>query len=286
MNKIPVIEIIRFAYAFAFGGIGTIIGLVWLPTLLIGVLQFLPYALSAQVAEESSGAASAGSFLNFVCFLASLLLYAVNAVAVTQLALGKRPDGNVSLHLSVGRPEWRMLGGNLLCAVILGSLLMLYLLGLSFGASFARSGMPVPVALSLIVYALAGICALVYVALRLVPLVAPIVVAEDKLDLARGWALMAGNIGRMFAVQLAVSLPVLTVQAVATFIIGGPGLVARLPANPDAIVQAVNARMVMLDKHMPELIGLFLILAPFSLGLTMGAEAAAYRAIVAPKRNA
>ena len=48
MNKINVWNAIRFAYAFTFGDIGTIIGLIWLPTLLIAVLQFLPYALGTQ----------------------------------------------------------------------------------------------------------------------------------------------------------------------------------------------------------------------------------------------
>ena len=281
MNKIPVLKTVRFAYAFAFGSIGTIIGLVWLPTLLIGVLQFLPYALGTQSAEGNSAAESAAALLNFAFFFASLLLYAMNAVAVTQLAFGKHPEGSMSVHLSLGRPEWRMLGANLFCALVLGGLLLVYFLGISYAASFAKDGVPVPLAIGLIFYVVAGICLLVYAGIRLVPLQAPVIVAEDKLDLARGWHLMAGNILRMLAVFVAVFFPLLVIQAAATLAIGGPALVAPLPSNPDAMALALNARLATLNGHMPELIGLFLILAPFSLGLTMGAETAAYRALVA-----
>jgi hypothetical protein len=97
---------------------------------------------------------------------------------------------------------------------------------------------------------------------------------------------MAGNIWRMLGVLLGVSVPLLVIQAAATLAIGGPALVAPLPSDPNAMAVAINARMALLDSHMPELIGLFLILAPFSLGLTMAAEAATYRALVAPKAGA
>jgi len=48
MNKIPVGETIRFAYAFTFGEIGTIIGLIWIPTLINAVATF--FALRAYYA--------------------------------------------------------------------------------------------------------------------------------------------------------------------------------------------------------------------------------------------
>ncbi len=280
MNKIPVLKTIRFAYALTFGSIGTIIGLVWLPTLLIGVLEFLPYALGPQGSDGTTAAGSVAAFLNFACFFASLLLYAMNAVAVIQLALGKRPEGSVSVHFSLGRPEWRMMGANLF--FLTAGVFVMYFLMISI-ATLAHTGTSMPLAVGLVAYALAGIWFLVYAALRLVPLAAPVIVAEDKFDLARSWHLMAGNVLRMLGVFLGISVPLLVVQAAATLAIGGPALVAPLPSNPDAMAAAINARMAMLDSHMPELIGLFLILAPFSLGLTMGAEAAAYRALVAPK---
>jgi hypothetical protein len=280
MNKISVWNSIRFAYAFTFGDIGTIIGLIWLPTLLIAVLQFLPYALGTQAPDADPANAATAALANLAFFAGGLILYAMNAVSVMRQALGLR-HGGATIHFSLGWPEWRMLGANLLCALILGSMLLVYLAGMVFATTLVK-GMTAPVAIGAVLYTIGGICGLVYIGLRLVFLVVPVVVAEDKVDLARGWTLTAGNFWRILAVMLAVSLPLLAIQAAATIAIGGPQLFAPLPAGEEAMVAAINLRMALLDKHMPELIGLFLILAPFNFGLTLGAEAAVYRAIVPP----
>jgi hypothetical protein len=280
MNKIPVWKTIRFAYAFAFGDIGTIIGLIWLPTLLIALLQFLPYALGTLAVDQDSGNAAGAAVANLLFYAAGLILFAMNAVVVMRQALGLR-QGGATVHFALGLPEWRMLGANLICAIILGALLLAYLLGVLFATSLAKT-LTAGVAIGTLLYLSTGICILIYVSLRLVFLVVPVVVAEDKIDLARGWTLTAGNFWRIVAVMLAVSLPLLAIQLVATIAIGGAQLIAPLPVGQDAMAAALNTRMMSLDKHMPELIGLFLILAPFNFGLTLGAEAAAYRAIVPP----
>lgn len=285
MNKIDVWKTVRFAYAFTFGDIGTIIGLIWLPTLLIAVLRFLPYALGTQAADQDPATAAAGALANLAFFAAGLVLYAINAVAVMRQALGLR-QGGATVHFSLGWPEWRVMGANLLCALVLGAILLAYLLGIAFVISLGKA-MTAPVAIGLLMFVTGGACFLAYVSLRLAFLVIPVVVAEDAVDLARGWTLTAGNFWRILAVMLAISLPLLAIQVAATIAIGGPDLLAPLPAGQDAMTAAFKLRMASLDKHMPELIGLFLILAPFNFGLTLGAEAAAYRAIVpSPGRRA
>lgn len=278
MNKLPVLKTIRFAYAFAFGDIGTIIGLVWLPTLLIAILQFLPYALGTQSATDGKAAAGAAGLANLAFLSFALILYAVNAVSVTRQALGLR-KGGASFHFAVGAPEWRVLGANLLCAFILGALVLTYWSGFALTSSYLRTGGE-PAALGLLLYAVAGVCLLLFAGLRLVFLVIPLVVAEEKVNLRRAWNLTRGNFWRIFAVMLAVVLPLLVVQFGATIAIAGPQFVAPLPDKPEAMAAAINARSLLLDKHMPMLIGLFLLLAPFNFGLTLGAEAAAYQALV------
>jgi hypothetical protein len=280
MNKIPVWKTIRFAYAFTFGDIGTIIGLIWLPTLLIAVLQFLPYALGTQAPNQDPATNAAAALANLAFFAGGLILYAINAVAVMRQALGLR-QGGATIHFALGVPEWRMLGANLLCALVLGGFLLAYLVGILFAMSVAK-GMTLLASIGTLLFVTVGLCLIVYVSLRLVFLVVPVVVAEEKIDLARGWTLTAGNFWRIFAVMAAITLPLLAIQVIATLAIGGPELLAPLPESQSAMAAALNLRMASLDKHMPELIGLFLILAPFNFGLTLGAEAAAYRAVVPP----
>ena len=282
MNKIPVWNTIRFAYAFAFGHIGAIIGLIWLPTLLIAVLQFLPYALGTQSPPQDQNAATTASFVNLLCVAGSLILYAMNAVSVSRFALGLR-QGGAGFHFSLGRSEWRVLGAYLACAFIMGALLLAYFSVFLFASSWVASA-GAPLQIGLVVFGILGACALVYVGLRLVFLVVPVTVAEEKFDLPRGWSLANGNVWRILGVVIAVSVPLFLLQVGATVVIGGPKLLVPLPDGQQAMIAALNARMALLDARMPDLIGLSLILAPFNFGLTLGAAAAGYRALV-PRRG-
>ncbi len=273
MNKIPVWKTIRFAYAFTFGEIGTIIGLIWLPTLLIAVLQFLPYALGTQVVDQEPAAAVAASaFANLAFFAAALLLYAMNAAAVIRQALGLR-QGGATIHFSVGLQELRVFGAFAMCGLLFVGCYLVLQIGLSLLAGI----LPVP---GQSLFLLGWMCVVIYLALRLGALLVPVVVAEEKIDLRRVWSLSSGNYWRIQIVALAVFVPLFLLQFVGTVAIAGVGILAPLPLTQDAMQAAVNARVALLDKHLPELMGLSLILAPFSIGLTFGAAAAAYRAIV------
>src|SRR5256885_4893359 len=60
MTKLPVGSTIRHAYSFTFGELGTIIGLCWLPLVLIAILQFLPYAFGGDPMAAPENAAVQG----------------------------------------------------------------------------------------------------------------------------------------------------------------------------------------------------------------------------------
>jgi hypothetical protein len=282
MTKIPVAEAIRFAYTFAFGQIGAIIGLVWLPLIIVAFLQFLPYALgTAYTAASASSAEAAGAtFINLAFSTTALVLYSMNMVSVTRQALGLR-QGAASVHFSLGWPEWRMFVGIVICGLILTAAMGLYLIlgSLLFsgqGGSAVMSGLAT-------VYAIAGFGALVWFALRLVFVLAPIIVAEERIDLVRAFLLMRGNVWRALAIALAVTVPLVIVECIAVGVIAGPGFFAPLPGNT---ATALAQRFRQLDQHLPALIGLTLMLTPFNLGLTLGASSFAYRTLVPPRNGA
>jgi len=279
MTKLPVADTIRFAYTFAFGQIGAIIGLVWLPLIIVAFLQFLPYALgTAYPAMGTNTVEVAGAtFINFAFSTTALVLYSMNFVSVTRQALGLR-QGAASVHFSLGWPEWRMFVGIVVCGLILTAAIGLYLiLGSLFFA--AESGTALMDALAGL-YALAGLCVLVWFALRLVFVLAPLVVVEERVDLVRAFLLTRGNAGRAFLIALAVTVPLFIVQCIALGVIAGPGFFAPLPSNS---ALALAGRFRELDRHMPALIGLALMLTPFNLGLTLGASAFAWRTLVPPR---
>jgi hypothetical protein len=114
MNKIPVGQTIRFAYAFTLGEIGTIIGLIWIPTLVNAVATFfvLRSYYGALIDSFENSIPPNGSGLGWPLLLAflTILLLAMIAVAVTQQAMGLR-QGPAFARVSLGSAEWRTFGG-------------------------------------------------------------------------------------------------------------------------------------------------------------------------------
>jgi hypothetical protein len=284
VNKIPVGPTIASAYNFTFGHLGAIIGLIWLPMVLFAVVNFLPYALGVTQYDPTLGAneASRAAAINFACSIATFILYAMVYVAVTRQALGLR-QGAASIHFALGAPEWRMLGALLLMAIVIGLLVVFYLIAASvaIGAASNMGGQKAAVA-AMGVAVLAGVGALVYAILRFAFLLAPVVVAEEKISLTRAWTLSTGNFWRILLITLAIAAPVFLVESIAAYAIMGADLLASVPVKGD-IMAILQATALVSQRHAPALTGLNLIMAPFSLGLNLGASAFAYRALAPSK---
>ena len=279
MNKIPVGKTIAYAYSFTFGHIGAIIGLIWLPLVLMAVLRFLPHLAGSGMDSMDQSPLMQGSQAigSLAVSALTLLLYAMMYVAVTRQALGLR-QGTASIHFALGMPEFRVFGALLLLVVV-----MLAFLGTFAGAAIlARvAGNSAPLALLAVGVAVAGVLAFVYVSTRLWFLVVPVTVVEEQINLGRGWTLTEGNFWRAFAVMLAVSFPIVVISAIGSAVIMGGDLAAPVPAavakNP---MMSFALYLQIADRHLPATLFLDLILAPFSLGLSLSAAAFAYRSLV------
>lgn len=284
MNRLPVGATVRAAYAFAIGQLGTIIGLIWAPMVMIAVLRFLPYGMGDMhpSADQNPSAAGAAALRGIVFTLASVLLYAVINVAVIRQALGLRKGGAV-FHFALGRAEFRLWGATLLLMVILSTLglgCLVAMVGIT-GAVAATLGDPVAAAAGGIVL-LAGSCALLVAIVRLSFLYVPITVMEERISFERGWLLTRGNFWRIATVLFAVTLPIFVIVACVLAALVGPDLAALVPIaerlSPEVLYDRLQA---ILERHIATLIGINLIAAPFSLGLTLGAAAFGYRALSA-----
>jgi hypothetical protein len=276
MTRISVAGAIRFAYGFAFTQIGAIIGLVWLPLVFVAILQFLPYATGIAYPGGASAQEGGAAALNLLFSTATFVLYAMNCVAVTRQALGLN-QGSASVHFGLGWPEWRMFAVIVISGLFFVASVGIYVM---IGATlFAAARTVMLLAVGAGTYVIVGLFVLAWLAARLIFLLPPIVVVEERVDLLRAWILSRGNFWRILAVLLVVTVPLLVVQTAATAAIVGPDIFAPLPGNPELMGIALKARMAILDRHMASLIGLALVLAPFSLGLTLGASCFAYRAL-------
>jgi hypothetical protein len=291
MSKIPVGQTIRFAYAFTFGEIGTIIGLIWIPTLINAVAGFFAtgtyYRALADSLESGLPPMGMAATLPLVLAFVSLLLLAMISVAITQQALGLR-EGPAFAHISLGSAELRAFGGFFGLYLLLVLFVMVFLIvvgGVALGAASAIKAMagaaPVFEAGSGLAV-LIGIFALIYMVVRLSFLLVPSVVDGGEFGLTRSWQLTKGNFWRVVAVGLVTILPVTLVFGAAEFAILGPDFYKpdmTLAKGTTASLHLMAQQMRAMETHMPALMGLSFVISPVMYGLMFAPAAFAYRAL-------
>ncbi len=283
MTKLPVGSTIRHAYTFTLSELGTIIGLCWLPLVLIAILQFLPYAFGGDPAAPAENATAQGrhGLENLLSSLLMILLYAIAYVPVTRQAFGMR-QGPAIVHFALGLPEFRVFGALLLFFIVIFVMFIgIGLLGLLAGGVALMTGKNPIVELGFALVILAALLGFVYAVVRLGFLIVPATVAENQISLTRAWTLTRGNFWRIFVILAAVLVPLYLLHLGGLIALVGPGLFAPLPSSPVLAEQVLAARFALVGKHIPEYIGITLILAPFNIGLGIGAAVYAYKTLVA-----
>ncbi len=280
MKKIPVIPTIKAAYRFVFAQLGSIIGLIWIPMVLVTVLGFFVeqryYAAAADALASDNYARLGPSVISLFCyFVAAILLYAVMLVPVTQLALGQRKEGAVA-HFALGQAERRMFRAlaGLAAFLFLPVMISAFLLNTLMASS--GHALSLPMAAGLEVLLVLSYFGLAYIALRFAFLLPVVAVNEDSPPLPRAWILSAGNFWRILAIIAATLGPVVLVAAVAQLLFaGGSTLVPRF-ANSSAMAAA---QLHLIALNMPVSKGVDFLVAPLLLGLGAGASASAMRAL-------
>ena len=220
MNKIPVIETVAESYRFIFGGLGKVIGLIWLPILILTVGSYftlIPYFSGTAEALEAGDVSQQGLlFARVLGFdLVMVVLLSMIAVAITREIL--TPHKSVSyVHFSLGMTELRVVaayfGLIMLMMVFVFALVMIGMIAL-FGAKAAlpgAAGQLQAMAFAGLAY-LVGFVVLIYFLVRLSFLMVPAVVAEGNYGIEQSWKLTKGNFWRIVAIGLGTLVPVMIV---------------------------------------------------------------------------
>ena len=272
MRPIPVVATIRDAYSFTLLHLGGVIGLIWIPMVLLTVMGFFSsqsyYNATIEALASGDAAQMWFSLLMWLAYLiAALLLQAVMFVAVTQLALGMR-SGQPWAHFAFGPAEWRMFRALL---AFTGLMLPLFLFGSALlNLVVLRASQTAPAAL-LIFYGL------VLAAIsRFFVLLPAISVAEGAPVLRRAWMLSAGNFWRLFAVLLAIIVPI--VMFVIVLMVPLAQHLPPLPAGGSPQLQQLAA-LTWLRQALPFLWGLLFLIWPLVMGLFASASASVWRAL-------
>lgn len=296
MGRIPVGATIGRAYGFAFRNFLPILGIIWLPWLVMSaggwLLQDRFMALSAGMEARDMGALRHAWSVILPFYLVMILLLFMQILGIAELALGVRGPG--WFYVSLGRKFWRLIGAFLLLALAvivgwLGVLAAAALLGFVLG--LLAKAMPV---LAPVNPWIAGVlltalwCAGFYAWVRLSFLVLPVVAAnEPGLALARGWALGRDNFWRILLVFLGALVPYMLVELAVVLGAVMRGM-PRLPPHPtpeqaalfNAAMQAHNAALSAQIYHYWYLVfPLFGVFTALCYGTVVGAQCFAWRAL-------
>lgn len=273
MMKVPVRETIGVAWRFTLENFSAIVGLIWLPMLLIVGLDFLQSRVL--VNEEAQGA----DIIRIVAYtIGALLLYAIMYVAVTEQALGLR-QGRKFVHLSLGLPEFRLFGALLVFALLMMFFFLAVVL-ISGGLSYVgRSiGGTLVAQAAEAWFMLLGLGFILFCIVRLGFLLIPSVVAERRVSLERSWVLTKGNFWRILAVNLVLLLPLAMFGLFVVLLFMADDFAELQSKLMEGMSQKAFAAAFdqVIAAHKPHMAVVTFFLSPFVTGFTLGASAYAY----------
>jgi len=294
MNKIPVAQTVAESYRFVFGGLGKVIGLIWLPIVILtvgGYFTMVPYFSGMAGALDSGDMNQQGALLlrELAFEIVMIVLVAMIAVAITREILNpvRRPS---FLRFALGPAEFRVVGGLIaLFFLMIVFIIILVIVGLVIGfavsavlpAAGAAAGSKGAAGIGAVVGAV-GCLGLIYVMVRLGFLLVPAVAMEGGYGLERSWKLTKGNFWRIMAVVLLTLLPILIVTLIIDVTILGPDFLnphLELARDPAAQMRHSAEQMRQMSAHLPLMMGIGFLLAPFTYGMTFAPAAFAYRAL-------
>jgi hypothetical protein len=286
MGKIPVGKTISYAYSFAFGHILNILGVAWFPFLLIGVAGYfllMPYLAAAQHLLTTQDVSGLGTSLLLLLVFVAVIVVCMSMVTVEVMreALGMDP-GQKFFYFSLDKTVWLLIGAYFLFILVMIGLAILG--GIALGILAMIGGMASATTAGLI-SGFGGLIlalALVLIAVRLIFLLPAIVVAENHIGLRHGWHMTYGNFWRIVGVMLAIVIPLAVLQFIVQWAVFGQNFMATMQpgATPEEIAAQLQQLQTQLESGLIYMLPVWIIVSLLNLGLTCGAGAFAYRALV------
>lgn len=315
MGKIPIGRVIGETFRFSFGKYFTLLGILWLPTLVLGLLiyglmqPFLagfgrvfhemmlhPASPTAQNMMDDLSASGLESRV-WLVQLVVVFFFVVIQVAMTKEILGLR-SGPRFVYLSIGAADLiavvsYILLYVLLYAAVFAVVLVAVILGIAvvFAAgsslqNFDAKAMSGPLTAAFIGLAFVFELAIIYALVRLSFLIVPIAVAEKRIGLIRSWELTKGNFWRIIGIWLVTLLPLFVVEMAFLVALVAPMASSLGEAAHKGSQAAMDAQVQAMLRDYPRYLPwLWLVgfaLSPVLYGLWLAPAAFAYRALVPP----
>jgi hypothetical protein len=298
--KIPFERTIAGAYRFVFANIGSVVGIVWFPFLLLGVFAFgllrllLPHlhGVFKAAADKTDPSeimpyvlpATGGALL---LVAAVIILMSMVQVGIMRKALGQHP-GPVYFFFSLGAQVRRMIGAHLLVLVLAYGVVLALALGIGV-VSFLLSRISAPVqVIATVLLTCAAMVWGIYAAVRLQFFLPAVVVAEDHIGIRRSWHLGRQNFWRIIGIVILIALPATIVLSVIFTALIPFSLAAQVtPQMTPEQVREMLTTAIRTTRHLaPVIVALELLYMIVMAGLTAGAIATAYLLVTTGEANA
>jgi uncharacterized membrane protein len=217
--KLQIGAIFEAAYKFLFANILAIIGIAWLPYLVaIGIsaivlVELIPPQLWQGNFSHMSDADMWVMILKMMVIgpivtVVWIVTSAMVTVGIQRRALGLA-RGPVFVYFLLDETVWRLVAANLLFFAAIIGIMIGVVLACTLSILAARALLsPSSAVLIGVLVGGTAYCAFFYIVIRWAFLIAPVVVAEGHIGLARAWQLASGNFWRIFAILILVTLPI------------------------------------------------------------------------------
>jgi hypothetical protein len=285
MAKIPVGRTIGYAYRFTFGHFLTLLGLVWLPFVVMMLSAYLllrPLLGATRIAMALNDPRALLASLPLMLIVVSIAFtcFTMMSVSLTREALGLR-RGLAFVSFPLDATLWRLLVAHLLVVlilvgVLLGGFAVVVVVALLINALFGAIHAGVIAGASLVMTAVLFI----YVMIRLAFFLVPATVAEQHRSIRRAWQLSQDNFWRIILVVTAMIGPFVVLQLILEPLFALP-LSPPPPGSSPAEISAFLSRSEeQLFSRWPLLSAFALLVLTLQVCLSAGAAAFAYRAQV------
>jgi hypothetical protein len=295
MTKIPVGKTIAHAYRFTFQNFVPIICVMWPAWVLMAVIMF--FMRGDFVALTQASATRNFTLLQghlgrlLLSYLVIFVLLFMQITGLTRLSLGL-PMPSRHYYFSLGKPVWRLIGAVLLTVLaiaavvavyalaifVLGLVAAVFLHGQTAGAAKAI------VALLTVLALLIAYCGMIFMVARFFFLLAPVVVAEESINIGRAWLLTNRNFWRIFLIVLSIVVPFGVIEVAGLMALAGPMPLLPQGNSPDQLLAFQQAQRAWQLSYMSRMFDYWYLVFPAGAllsvliyGVSCAAQAFAYR---------
>jgi hypothetical protein len=295
MPKIPVGATIAHAYRFTFRNFVPIISVMWPAWVLMLVVMFFMrdnFILLTRASATRDFTQLQGHWGPLLLtYLVIFVLLFMQITGLTRLSLGL-PMPSRLYYFSLGKPLWRLIGAALLtilamAAVMIAYALAVFVLGLVAGIALhgqASGAGKAIIALLTVLALLVAYCGVIFMAARFFFLLAPVVVAEETVNIGRAWLLTNRNFWRIFLVILSIVVPFGVIEIAGVLALAGPMPLLPQGNSPDQLLAFQQARQAWQLSYTSRMWTYWYLVYPVGAllsvlfyGLSCAAQAFAYR---------